>query len=81
MTTIPIQLGTTWADKDPRHPGRQVRPLAIDGDHVVVELVSVRTWPNRSASLLDTDPRRAQPGRITRIRVDQFARRYSLATR
>lgn len=67
-----VRPGQVWQDNDKRAYGRKLRVVDVDATHATVELVDPRHWQNRSRSIGDDDPRRAQPGRQTRIRLDRF---------
>jgi hypothetical protein len=69
---VRVRVGQIWQDNDKRSRGRKLLVVKIGKKYATVELVDARTWPNRSASLRDDDPRRAQPGRRTYIRLDRF---------
>lgn len=65
---IKVVLGQIWADKDPRHEGRTVRVVEIDGvRHAVLEVIadSSKTWPGKSSAI----------GRRSRVQYDQYGLR------
>lgn len=66
--TIKVVPGQIWADKDPRHEGRTVRVVEIDGvRHAVLEVIadSSKMWPGKSSAI----------GRRSRVLFDEHGLR------